>query len=115
MDDRTEERMAVNETIFREANERIQERARELEFEAPVPFLCECGEASCRAIVRVTLDAYEAVRRSSTMFVIAPEHEEVAAVGGEVVARRDGYLVVEKTGRSGDVAAEADPRSPPQG
>jgi hypothetical protein len=112
VNERTEERMAANETIFRDANERIEERARELEFEPPVPFLCECGDSSCRVIVRVTLKAYEGVRQSATTFLIAPEHEQAATVGGEVVDRRDGYLVVEKTGRSGEVAAEADPRSP---
>ena len=112
MDDRTAERLAANEATFREANERIQERARELEFEPPVPFLCECGEPSCQTIVRVGLEAYEAVRRHETWFFVVPEHEAVATAAGTVVERNDSYLVVEKTGRAGEVAAERDPRQP---
>ena len=107
-----EERMAANEVTFRDANETIQERARELEFQPPVPFLCECGAASCRAILRIPLHEYEDIRRRATTFLIAPDHEEVARVGGDIIDRRDGYLVVDKTGRSGEIAAEADPRAP---
>ena len=112
MDDRTEERMAANEATFREANERIEERARELEFEQPVPFLCECGEPSCQAIVRLSLDQYEAVRSSGVRFFILPEHEATAAAAGSIVERHETYLVVEKTGRAGEVAERRDPRQP---
>jgi hypothetical protein len=112
MDDRTAERLAANEATFRDANERIQERARELEFEPPVPFLCECGEPSCRAIVRVGLQAYEVVRAHATWFLVALDHEGVATAEGTVAERNDSYLVVEKTGRAGEVAADRDPRQP---
>jgi hypothetical protein len=115
VDERTEERMAANEATFREANERIHERARELEFEPPVPFLCECGEASCRVIVRLTRAQYEAVRDGGTRFLIAPSHEATAAAAGSVVERNDGYVVVEKTGRAGEVAEARDPRQPSSG
>src|SRR5919202_395168 len=112
VDDRTAERLAANEATFRDANERIQERARELEFEPPVPFLCECGDRGCQTIVRMTLEAYEAVRRHETWFLIAPDHEGVATAAGTVVERNDSHLVVEKTGRAGEVAAERDNRRP---
>jgi hypothetical protein len=106
----TEERMAANEATFREANERIQERARELDFDAPVPFLCECGEAECREILRLTLGEYERVREDSTSFFVLPAHESVAASAGRVRERHDRFVVVEKTGVAGEVADERDPR-----
>jgi hypothetical protein len=112
VDERVEERMAANEATFRDANERIQERARELDFEDPVPFLCECGEPSCRAILRLRLDEYEAIRRDGRRFFVVAEHEETAAAAGHVTERHDDYLVVEKTGRAGEVAEDRDPRQP---
>jgi hypothetical protein len=105
-----EERMAENEAIFRDANERIEGRARELEFQHPVPFLCECDDAQCRALLRLPLAEYEAVRSEPTHFLIAPEHEAVVRDSGRIVRRGDVYLVAEKTGRSDEMAAERDPR-----
>ena len=102
--------MAENEAIFRDANERIQARARELEFPKPVPFLCECGAPDCHEIVSVSLDAYTEVRSRPTQFLVAPGHEPVAESGGHVVAEHEGHLVVEKTGVAGEVAARRDPR-----
>src|SRR5581483_8653227 len=39
--------IARNETRFREANERIEAGAGELDIRGPVPFLCECPDRSC--------------------------------------------------------------------
>jgi hypothetical protein len=103
--------MAENEAIFRDANERIEGRARALEFEHPVPFLCECGDGYCRALLRLSLAEYETIRREPTHFLIAPEHEAVVRDSGRIVRRGDVFLVAEKTGRSGEIAMERDPRA----
>jgi hypothetical protein len=92
------ERVAENEAAFRDANERIQARARELEFEHTVPFLCECGNPRCHEIVRLELDAYDAVRSTPKRFFVFPGHESVAGATGRVVDRGDGFVVVEKVG-----------------
>ena len=103
-------RIAENESIFRDANERIQERARELEFAPPVPFLCECGEPRCRELVRLPLDEYERVRRDGSCFLVLPGHDEASKTAGRIVERHDTSVVVEKTGVAGDVAQRRDPR-----
>jgi hypothetical protein len=102
--------MAKNEAIFRDANEHIQRRARELGFEQRVPFICECGEPECRELLRLTLPEYEAVRAGGARFFLLPAHESAVANAGCVIERYDGYLVVEKTGVAREVAEEHDPR-----
>jgi hypothetical protein len=110
MNDAAAERIAANEATFREANERIQDRARELDFPEPVPFLCECGEPDCKEILRLTLDDYERVRSNPADFFVVPGHEAVAGPAGRVRERGDGFLVVEKVGKAAEVATERDPR-----
>jgi hypothetical protein len=105
-----EARMAENEAIFRDANEQIQSRARELEFDERVPFLCECGEPHCHEILRLTPEEYEDVRRGSTRFVLIPGHEVAAAPSARVVERNPDYVVIEKAGIAGEVAERRDPR-----
>ena len=40
-------RLAIQvEDVFRNANERIAEKARELRMEPPIPFLCECSDGA---------------------------------------------------------------------
>jgi len=61
--DMTHERIALNESTFREANERIEAAADKMDLVGPVPFICECPDRTCTQIVRVTLDGYEDVRQ----------------------------------------------------
>ena len=103
------ERVAANEATFRDANERIRDRADELDFPDPVPFLCECGEPGCREIVRLTLVEYERVRRNGgTHFFVLPGHDEIDGENGRVQDRNDRFVVVEKLGRAAKVAVERD-------
>jgi hypothetical protein len=102
-----EEERAANEATFREANERIRQAERELDPPLErVPYLCECEEPSCHEPIRLSAPEYELVRDHPTYFVIVSGH----STDGEVVAERDGYVIVRKTGRGGAVAAETDPR-----
>jgi hypothetical protein len=110
MNDLSVERMAENEATFREANEGIETRARELEFSHPIPFLCECGDPECHDIVTVPIEDYEAVRRVATHFLVVPGHERVAVPAGRVVARFDGHVVVEKLGEAAEIAERRDER-----
>jgi hypothetical protein len=79
-----EGRVSVNETLFREANDRIQrlyEARGSLGDENE--FVCECGSRSCTETIRMTLAEYKAVRQSGR-FVVAFGHvapEKVAAMG----------------------------------
>ncbi|HEY0415240.1 MAG TPA: hypothetical protein VGC78_02535 [Gaiellaceae bacterium] len=106
MDTATEERVARNDAIFREANERIAAAAGRLGLDAPLPFLCECADPSCTEIIRVGGDVYREVRSSPRWFLASPGHEGAAGGAATVVRRGDGYVIVEKTGRAGEVAEE---------
>jgi len=106
---RSEERAAENESVFRDANERIEERLGELTVEdGRSPFLCECEDTACREVLRLTVEEYEAVRADPRRFIVAPGHPTTHA---EIVERHDGFLVIEKLGEAGETAEELDPRS----
>lgn len=102
-----EEKRAENEAAFRDANEQIRAAERKL---APplerVPYLCECDDVRCHEPIRLSAGEYERVRQDGTTFLIVPGHSS----DGDVVERREHYLVVRKQGRGGDVVRALDPR-----
>ena len=100
-------RLAHNEAVFRDVNERI-ERGHWPGEERPAAFRCECASLRCNTLVELSIAAYEHVRADSRRFLLVPGHE---IVGVEVVVERhDGYVVVEKIGEAGQVAEELDQR-----
>ena len=50
-----EERIARNDSTFRDANEKIAAAAGKYELVEKVPFICECATESCTLIVRLSL------------------------------------------------------------
>ena len=62
-----------------------------------VEVFCECGRIRCTDRIRIAPDAYEQVRTSGALFVVSAGHEETGVE--ELVARHDGYVVVERTPR----------------
>jgi hypothetical protein len=107
-----EKRLARNETLYREVNERVSEVAEQLEAETDTPtgFICECGAADCAEPISLTLTKYEAIRAEPTRFAVVPGHElrEIESV----VERHPAYFVVEKREQEAqDLARETDPRS----
>jgi hypothetical protein len=109
MADITAERIAKNDAAFRAANEQIRQRAEEIGLDERIPFLCECAREDCTEIVRLTPEAYEAIRASPRRFFSARGHEGDAGAA-EVVREEEGYAVVEKRGRAAEVVEELDPR-----
>jgi len=105
-----DERLARNEALFRDVNERIAAQGSEWELDAPDlhDYLCECGRRDCTMRVSMTRQEYERVRRHGKQFFVVPGHElpEVE----HVVEREDRYLVVEKHGTAGNFADALDPR-----
>jgi hypothetical protein len=109
-----EERLAKNEALFREVNERVAEVAANfIEVEkrgGQVEFTCECGRADCAEPIAMTVVEYEAVRALPTRFAVAPAHEQPEVE--TVVERHPSYFVVEKQDEDAqEVARETDPRS----
>ena len=90
------ERIAKNETLFREANERMagweeQHGAGETEI-----YYCECGDDRCRDRVTLTKAEYAHIRSDPRYFVVLPGHEipDVETV----IERHEGWTLVEKPG-----------------
>jgi hypothetical protein len=107
--DETAERVARNDATFRDANEKIRAAAEGVEMER-IPFLCECADERCHALVRLSLDEYERVRSESTLFVNATGHQRAAGPHADVVEDRGDYVIVRKVGRAGEIVEELDPR-----
>ena len=110
--DRSAERVARNDAIFREANERISDTAEAEEVTEEIPFLCECAEESCTEIVPLSQEEYESVRANATDFLNAIGHEVAAGPHGEVVERNHRYVVVRKRGAAAEIVEDLDPRAP---
>lgn len=99
MGHRSAERIHENNATFREANERINTRAEELGVDLErIPFLCECPVEGCVEILRLTPAQYADVRRNPNWYMTANGHESAELPVGQVVARHDGYVVIEKHG-----------------
>jgi hypothetical protein len=108
--DAREQRLAQNEALFREVNEKVEAIAAVHGDDDHVyEFYCECANADCSMQLPATIAEYEAVRAHPTRFLVAPEHwlPEVEAV----VEKRDAFWVIEKQGEAGRLVAQLDPRS----
>ena len=108
MDER-EKRMTQNETLFREVNERVQEKVDGFGGGGAFQYFCECANADCTFRLVLTKAQYEGVRADPTQFVVLPLHftPEVETL----VSENEGYWIVRKTGEAGDYAEALDPRS----
>jgi hypothetical protein len=89
---------ARNEEVFRDVNERIDAGADRLEVAIPLPFHCECADASCVERVSVTPEDYKRVVNERFHFMIIPGHENSEVE--RVVAEHPDFLVVEKIGEA---------------
>jgi hypothetical protein len=107
VDEAQEKRLALNEALFRDVNERIREISDTFgQKDATYDFLCECSDPECAERVVLTPAEYEYVRADSTRFVVAKGHAmpEVESV----VERAKDHVVVEKEGAAADVAVHLD-------
>jgi hypothetical protein len=93
---RTRERIAKTESLFRNVNEGIREVSDRLD-SAVGDFICECSDSTCTEHIRVPLEEYERVRGHATRFVVQPGH--VKGPIERVVERGRHYSVIEKLDR----------------
>ncbi len=100
-------KLAINQSAFRSANERLRRAADSHRFrgEDRVPFLCECADENCREIVMLTIEDYEHIRAHPTWFLLVAGHEDESATHERIVDAEQGYAVVEKIGTAGEEAA----------
>ena len=111
-----EDRIARNEVLHREVNERIRQVEDTLTAKGVVDpldvgeYFCECGLDECSEKVEVRLEEYEEVRSHPARFFVMPDH--VIADVETVVAHRERFVVVEKhEGEAGLARHTAPPRS----
>jgi hypothetical protein len=105
-------KVALNQSTFRSANERIERAAQSHHFEANqgVPFICECADPSCYETVMVSLADYEAVRAHADRFFVAIGHDDEEETYERTLDTKPGYALVEKIGTAGVEAERLDPR-----
>ncbi|MBC7462016.1 MAG: response regulator transcription factor [Thermoleophilia bacterium] len=100
-----------NEHAARADNEVVSVEGEEaaLSGDSMLAVLCECGDRTCNLPMSMTVEQYEEVRQEPAQFAVLVGHEMLVAE--QVVATRDGYLIVEKHGDAADVANAGDPRN----
>jgi hypothetical protein len=110
-------KLAMNQSAFRTANERLRRAADSHRFreEDRAPFVCECADENCREVVMLSLQDYEHVRAHPTWFLLVAGHEDSDAALERIVDAEHGYAVVEKVGAAGAEAARLHPRQSPRG
>ena len=99
------ERLARNQMLFRNVNQRVN-AARGLSVYRDA-YLCECSRRDCVAELDLARAEYEAVRQEPTHFVIKVGHH-VPEIE-RVVEQNDRYAVVEKVGEAQGIVTEGDP------
>lgn len=109
MSDR-EERLALNEAVFRSANERMAGWEERHEDDEPELYMCECADPECRVKISMQRADYEEVRRDATHFFVAPGHEipDIETV----IDTRDDWVVIEKNPEVREIVEKADARTP---
>jgi hypothetical protein len=109
-------RAGINQSIFREINERVKELNDNSELLLAVgEWLCECARRECSERIEMTPEEYERVRQDGARFFIAPSEEHVWLDVEQVVERRERYWVVEKVGVAAVYAEKKDPRNGDEG
>jgi hypothetical protein len=107
--DERERRLAQNEALFREVNERVESVADRLGPEVPHEFLCECANSDCTFRISLPLSVYESIRADPQQFVVLPLHYTPEVE--DLVIEEDTHWVVRKTGEAGEYVERLDPRS----
>ena len=83
---------SASDDFFRQVNDRIVELGERFGFrEEVLELVCECGDTGCSDRLSVPAAEYEQVRNADGRHVVAPGH----ALADRVVARGEGYVVVE--------------------
>ena len=105
-----EERIGLNEAVFREVNERIENLAETFDLNSQsLDLICECGDATCVKRLTMTRGEYEKLRSDAHQFAVHPGHEYPDVES--IVARLKGYdVVVKNQGAPEQIAEETDPR-----
>jgi hypothetical protein len=98
-----EKRLALNEALFREVNERVEERVRLFHGrEELLGIVCECADLDCTQRITVSKDEYATARSEPTHFLVKPGHSVDEAE--DIVVKNDRFEIVRKRGLAADIA-----------
>lgn len=103
-----DERLALNETLFRTANERMADWEERRRADATEVYYCECADRECHTKVGIRASDYERIRKNSAYFFVLPGHE--AAEIETVIESHDDWIVVEKDAHIREIAEATNPR-----
>jgi hypothetical protein len=105
-----ERKLGLNEAMFREVNERVEELNRTFaDFTDRLQVVCECADIGCAELIGVPAADYERVRSDAVLFIVAPGHE-VADVEDVVEVHPTFHVVRKREGEPERVARATDPR-----
>lgn len=97
-------RLAENQALFREINERIGATAEAQGSDAHAyEFVCECSSLECFERLELTVREYGRVREQAQRFVVLSGHERPEVE--DVVERLGRAAIVEKRGEAADAVA----------
>jgi hypothetical protein len=100
LDERTQ-RLALNESLFRELNERVEDQADAADASV-IEVYCECANLDCIERIAMTETEYQAVRSDPAQFVVRAGHEALDIE--EIVGGNDRFQIVRKRGESAAIA-----------
>lgn len=106
-----EQRLGVNEAIFREVNERLEGLAKHFgrDQEESLDLVCECRKATCIQRIAMSRAEYEALRSEDTHFALYPGHADPEIE--HVISSHAGYEIVAKEGPAAEAARDLSQRS----
>ena len=105
--DARQRRLAENEALFREVNERVQNAAEH--GAGTYDYFCECANVDYTFRVTLSPAQYEAIRADPKQFVVLPLHYTPEVEN--LVSQSESYWLVRKHGEAGEFVEKLDPRS----
>ena len=100
--------MALNEALFRAANERMSDWEERHENQGSELYHCECADLDCLEKVQLTKADYEHVRADSAHFLVVAGHDRPDIE--TVIESRDGWALIEKNPDVHALVEKTDPR-----
>ena len=87
------------QAVFRDINDRLAQMGDPAP-EASKGFLCECASEVCVELIEMTGDEYRRLRANPLRFAVMPDEQHLFGEIERVVAREDGYWIVEQHARA---------------
>lgn len=102
------ERLAKNQSLFRDLNSRVEELNRAFSFVSALnDFICECANDACTTHIALSVHEYGEIHANAIRFSVAAADGHFYPDIEDLVEQNERYWVVEKVGRGAEVATAA--------